>query len=221
MSRIIKINIGGVLYQTTKNTLSKDQNSMLASMFSGRHPIQPDENGYHFIDRDGKIFEYIIKFLRDDKINLDDVPKNIIKNIMDEAEYYNMTSLLTFLQKHITPEYDNIGNGEYVLQKVFSMRNIDIEKFEIFFKEVYSLDNLIKSKNGGTSSEYCNDHFLVYVRKNEPIKSYDFYDFLVVSLCEYKDLYFSHNSKKGTFTPFKSIQCVDSSSSYMRIRFNI
>jgi len=206
MSNVIKLDVGGSLYKTTKDTLTKYQDSMLASMFSGRHPMQPDKNGYHFIDRDGKIFEYILKFLRDDNINLDDVPKNIIKNIMDEAEYYNIQPLLTFLEKekHISREEDIYG-AEYVLQKIFSMYNVNVEEFERKLKETYTIDNFIKTHNG---KQFVKDHFEIIWRKNVTINGYDFYNF-VDTIGNYAHLYFNYNSSKGSFKPFKSIKIKD------------
>ena len=55
--RLVKLNVGGKIYQTTLDTLRKDPNSMLCAMFSGRHELKPDgEDGAYFIDRDGKLF---------------------------------------------------------------------------------------------------------------------------------------------------------------------
>lgn len=52
-SEWIKLNIGGVVYQTTRMTLMKDQNSMIFSMFSENELIEPGkmENGCYLIDR--------------------------------------------------------------------------------------------------------------------------------------------------------------------------
>lgn len=56
-SEWIKLNIGGVVYQTTRMTLMKDQNSMIFSMFSENELIEPGkmENGCYLIDRWGEI----------------------------------------------------------------------------------------------------------------------------------------------------------------------
>lgn len=52
-SEWIKLNIGGVVYQTTRMTLMKDQNSMIFSMFSENQLMEPGkmENGCYLIDR--------------------------------------------------------------------------------------------------------------------------------------------------------------------------
>ena len=45
-------------------------NSMLAAMFSGRHEVDTDEEGYVFIDRDGTHFGIILNFLRSGRVTL-------------------------------------------------------------------------------------------------------------------------------------------------------
>lgn len=60
----IKLNVGGQHFTTTLTTLQSYPNSMLAAMFSGRFSLKLDEDGEYFIDRNGKIFEIILDWLR-------------------------------------------------------------------------------------------------------------------------------------------------------------
>ena len=47
---IVKLNVGGKRFTTSLQTLTRDPNSMLAAMFSGRHEVQTAEDGSVFID---------------------------------------------------------------------------------------------------------------------------------------------------------------------------
>lgn len=50
----VKLNVGGIVYHTTKTTLMKDENSMIFKMFSQNDLLAPgkiDENGCYLIDR--------------------------------------------------------------------------------------------------------------------------------------------------------------------------
>jgi hypothetical protein len=60
---MIKLNIGGTFYTTSRHTLCKED-SMLSAMFSGRHSMIKDEAGAHFIDRSPKHFDRILNYLR-------------------------------------------------------------------------------------------------------------------------------------------------------------
>ena len=61
---IIKLNVGGKYYVTSRATLCADKNSMLGAMFSGIHNVTKFEDDAYFIDADGKYFRYILNFLR-------------------------------------------------------------------------------------------------------------------------------------------------------------
>eukprot|EP01090_Pellita_catalonica_P021432 TRINITY_DN8015_c0_g2_i1.p1 TRINITY_DN8015_c0_g2~~TRINITY_DN8015_c0_g2_i1.p1 ORF type:complete len:310 (-),score=36.72 TRINITY_DN8015_c0_g2_i1:37-966(-) len=89
----VRLNIGGIKFETSMSTLTKDPGSMFAAMFSGRHKIQPDEEGYYFIDRDGTHFMYILNYLRDGSLNLpDDSPSSLHKWLLNECEFYSISS---------------------------------------------------------------------------------------------------------------------------------
>lgn len=50
--------------QTSLSALSVVPDSMLGTMFSGRHKIHKQKNGSVFIDRDGTHFRVILNYLR-------------------------------------------------------------------------------------------------------------------------------------------------------------
>jgi len=93
----IRLSIGGKTYTTSVETLTKDKDSMLAAMFSGRFPLKPDKDGVHFIDRDGKNFRHILNFLRDDRFPaLED--KYFIEDLYYEAKFYQITALIDYCE---------------------------------------------------------------------------------------------------------------------------
>ena len=62
---IVELNVGGRIFATTRTTLCKDANSMLAAMFSGDlRPAHTDKEARYFIDRNGELFAVVIAFLR-------------------------------------------------------------------------------------------------------------------------------------------------------------
>ena len=97
----IKLNIGGHLYTTSTLTLTRDPQSMLATMFSGRHSIIKEGDGSCFIDRDGTHFCYILNYLRDGGFNDDMLPtdRDIQKKLLREAEYYQLSGLVALLKR--------------------------------------------------------------------------------------------------------------------------
>ena len=67
-TQVVKLNVGGVRYITSKSTLSKLGDNFLTRLLendeNGKLPCQRDDEGYIFIDRNGKLFGIILDFLR-------------------------------------------------------------------------------------------------------------------------------------------------------------
>ncbi|VDI40807.1 Hypothetical predicted protein, partial [Mytilus galloprovincialis] len=97
----IKLDVGGTIYTTSELTLTRDSESMLAAMFSGRHNIKPEEDGTIFIDRDGTHFRYILNYLRDGGIATDALPRSrqVLRELRNEAIYFQLHSLAQQIEK--------------------------------------------------------------------------------------------------------------------------
>ncbi|WAR20836.1 FIP2-like protein [Mya arenaria] len=96
----IKLDIGGQSFTTSLQTLARDQSSMLAAMFSGRHRLRQESDGSYFIDRDGAHFRHILNFLRDSGIKEGTLPNNEVAwgELLNEAEYYQISGLTDYLR---------------------------------------------------------------------------------------------------------------------------
>ncbi|RUS21645.1 hypothetical protein BC937DRAFT_91991 [Endogone sp. FLAS-F59071] len=91
----VKLNVGGYLFETSITTLTRDRQSMLAAMFSGRHALIAEADGSYFIDRDGTHFRLILNYLRDLRIpsSVTDDQK-ICDELIQEARFYQIDGLL-------------------------------------------------------------------------------------------------------------------------------
>lgn len=109
----VKLNVGGKVYKTTLDTLTKDPDSMLCAMFSGRHKLKPDsEDGAYFIDRDGKLFRYILNYLRHGELLCPD--DKILRNeLLNEASFYQVQGIISQLQDPFTKLSRIIKNGDH------------------------------------------------------------------------------------------------------------
>ncbi|KQK83668.1 BTB/POZ domain-containing protein KCTD21 [Amazona aestiva] len=98
MSEPITLNVGGKLYTTSLSTLTSFPDSMLGAMFSGKIPTKKDSQGNCFIDRDGKIFRYILNFLRTSHL---DLPEDFQEMglLRREVDFYQIQPLIEVLQE--------------------------------------------------------------------------------------------------------------------------
>ena len=85
----VKLNVGGSRFETTLSTLTRHPESMLAAMFSGRHEVPQDEDGYVFIDRDGTHFHTVLNFLRTGILNVPPSRK-AAEELKCELQYYQL-----------------------------------------------------------------------------------------------------------------------------------
>ncbi|KAL9954735.1 hypothetical protein ACROYT_G042308 [Oculina patagonica] len=96
-SSTVNLNVGGHLFKTSVQTLTKDPNSMLAAMFSGRFEMKPCEDGSFFIDRDGTHFRFILNYLRTGKLTLPE-GASFLKELEEEAEFYQIQGIIDELK---------------------------------------------------------------------------------------------------------------------------
>lgn len=92
-SEIVRLNVGGHLYTTTKSTLNKYQSLALISILKNC-----DREGNVVVDRDGRMFEYILGFLRTDKLCLPDDFSDF-DSLTTEVDFFDIPQLTSCLKK--------------------------------------------------------------------------------------------------------------------------
>ncbi|PIC49202.1 hypothetical protein B9Z55_007884 [Caenorhabditis nigoni] len=102
MTDIVKLDVGGTVFKTSKSTLTKFD-GFFRTMFETPIPITKDESGAIFIDRDPKHFRLILNFMRDGHVDLPNVSEDV-KEIQKEAQYYLLEGLVELCQKHQKPD---------------------------------------------------------------------------------------------------------------------
>lgn len=108
---IVKLNVGGQIYSTSRATLTKYSTSMLATMFSDRQAgsLIKDKGGTVFIDRDGHLFGHILEWLRTGHVRLCSAEEKELLRV--EADYYLLDELSHKLKNMIYRE--KISNNDF------------------------------------------------------------------------------------------------------------
>merc|ERR1711951_105511 len=88
---LVKLNIGGSVFHTMKKKLNICRNLRLENQIRLA-------SGEYFIDRDPRLFRYILQYLRDNT----KVPtrnRNFLTELWKEAQYYGIDPLIADLEK--------------------------------------------------------------------------------------------------------------------------
>jgi cell division septum initiation protein DivIVA len=91
----VRIDIGGVCFNTTAATLCRFPDTFIGVLFSGKHALPLDNESCHFIDRDGTHFRHILNFLRDPKEFLVvELSAGHLRELKREAKYFGVYELM-------------------------------------------------------------------------------------------------------------------------------
>jgi hypothetical protein len=106
LDEIISLDVGGTRFDTTRQTLVKDPNSMLAKMFDPLSKLKPGllRNGAYFLDRDPEWFRTILNYLRNGVL-LAETQKELLA-ILTESRYFGLTGL----EQEVTARLEDDSN---------------------------------------------------------------------------------------------------------------
>ncbi|XP_076856493.1 BTB/POZ domain-containing protein KCTD5 isoform X4 [Brachyhypopomus gauderio] len=96
----IRLNVGGTVFLTTRQTLLKEQTSFLYRLCQQQDlHSDTDESGAYVIDRDPTYFGPILNYLRHGKLVYN---KELAEEgVLEEAEFYNITPLIKLIKERI------------------------------------------------------------------------------------------------------------------------
>ena len=107
----ITLNIGGNTFSTTKLALSREQLSILCNI-EKKANLRDSEN-HIFIDRDGDLFEHILRYLETGVLYLPETFDDF-NHLHIEAKYYKLTHLSALIDKYKRKINSRRAIGTYI-----------------------------------------------------------------------------------------------------------
>ena len=126
----VKLNVGGEFFETTIETLteySEGTTSYFKALFSRQWELEKDPKDESiFIDRDGCLFGYILQYLRTGKIAIEPNRGLLRRDLIIEAQFYIIDSLVDLLninqpkkenniKSHLQPDLKNLYSDTKIL----------------------------------------------------------------------------------------------------------
>lgn len=203
MSGIVKLNVGGEIYTTTKATLQRYPNSMLGAMFNGSFTTSADDSGCVFIDRDGYLFRYVLNYLRSSALCLPDGFK-LLDQLCLEADFYQIQPLieeLNCIKK--SKEHPICKRGK--LLEIIEVRTGSIATMP-------TSNSRVKTIISGRSNIVCNLPFVKAKEKLQNTSEADFTEIELFGVCSNIRLKLGEHLQNSDWTLLSSN--VSSSSAY-------
>ncbi|CAJ0591877.1 unnamed protein product [Cylicocyclus nassatus] len=98
----VKINVGGVIFETSLSTLTRMNDTVLSAMVANRWRMQEEL----FVDRDPTHFAKVLNYLRDGDNFSPPIDEDARESLRREAEFYNLPGLA----KMCLPEVFRVGD---------------------------------------------------------------------------------------------------------------
>ncbi|CAH8539228.1 unnamed protein product [Dicrocoelium dendriticum] len=120
----VHVDVGGVLYTSSLQTLTKYPDSRLGRMFSGVTPIILDTMKQHyFIDRDGTLFRHVLNFLRTGQVNIG-AQFDEFDQLVQEVRHYELGEMLEALDR-LASERRSDGRKRVIRNKLQSRLSLN------------------------------------------------------------------------------------------------
>ncbi len=160
---IVKLNVGGKSFATLESTLLKHENSYFVDLLKNKDKVVYDENNAIFIDRNPKLFEFIIEYLRTGF--MEDLPKDFysLKRLSDEATYFKLDKLshdmyFTYLPSVI------LSQDSAPISLLFNLSDFFIKKWHLVYRG--SRDGFVPSSFHEKCDTLKNSLIIVKTAKN-------------------------------------------------------
>ena len=85
---MVRLNIGGLLFDTSRDTLSKCE--YVAPFLAGRLCHAEDRNGRLFIDRSGTLFAHLLQFMRTNALLERKLARDLKHSIVHECAFFGV-----------------------------------------------------------------------------------------------------------------------------------
>ncbi|CAM4457700.1 unnamed protein product [Lepidochelys olivacea] len=161
----VRLNVGGTVFLTTRQTLCREQKSFLCRLCQGEElQSDRDETGAYLIDRDPTYFGPILNFLRHGKLVLN---KDMAEEgVLEEAEFYNIGPLIRIIKDRLEEKNYTITQGPPKhVYRVLQCQEEELTQMVSTMSDGWRFEQLV---NIGSSYNYGNEdqtEFLCVVSK--------------------------------------------------------
>lgn len=167
----IKLNVGGKLFLTTRQTLCRESGSFLARLSQEDHslPSEKDEFGSYLIDRDSDYFSSVLNYLRHGKLILDHGLSE--EGLREEAEFYNLPKLIALCNERITERERLKKAGTKHVYRVLQCHEDELTNVISAMSDGWEFEQLIPIGDSSHVNESGHPEYLCVVSREYPVSA--------------------------------------------------
>uniref|UniRef100_A0A183C4B8 BTB domain-containing protein n=1 Tax=Globodera pallida TaxID=36090 RepID=A0A183C4B8_GLOPA len=165
----IKLNVGGKMFLTTRQTLCRESGSFLARLSQEDHslPSEKDESSSYLIDRDSDYFSAVLNYLRHGKMVLDHGLSE--EGLREEAEFYNLPKLISLCNERIAEREKNKKTGTKHVYRVLQCHEDELTNVISAMSDGWKFEQLVPIGHSLHASESGQPEYLCVVSREYPV----------------------------------------------------
>jgi len=169
VDRLCRINVGGKTFVSSLTTLTREP-SMFSGMLSGRFSVMKSNGDCMCeIDRDPTYFPFILNYLRDGTVYIDELTLLQSKMLLQESEFYQIEGLACILRRSIRAKQamkkrEITNEKEYKLLMNVASRDLSRTFRKMTLNDGYDFESWIACSSQDGSNEPQSYH-MVFSKK--------------------------------------------------------
>ncbi|KAL3081300.1 hypothetical protein niasHT_039777 [Heterodera trifolii] len=165
----IKLNVGGKVFLTTRQTLCRESGSFLARLSQEDHslPSEKDESSSYLIDRDSDYFSAVLNYMRHGKLILDQGLSE--EGLREEAEFYNLPKLISLCNERIAEREKQKKMGTKHVYRVLQCHEDELTNVISAMSDGWKFEQLVPIGHSVHASESGQPEYLCVVSREYPV----------------------------------------------------
>ncbi|KAM4650841.1 BTB/POZ domain-containing protein KCTD17 isoform 1-T2 [Discoglossus pictus] len=159
----VRLNVGGTIFLTTKHTLRREPNTFLCRLCQESQLLsERDDSGAYLIDRDPLYFGVVLNYLRHGKLIVDKDAS--IEGVLEEAEFYNIASLVKIIRDKIEEVEAKQAQQKHVY-RVLQCQEAELAQMVSTMSDSWKFEQLVNVGSAYTYSSEGQPEYLCVVSR--------------------------------------------------------
>lgn len=166
----VRLNIGGRIHVTSRSTILKYPETMLAKMLTRPDMANPDEDGSYFFDRNPDLFSYVLDFYRTDKIVYPTFVS--VEDFLLEMKFWGIDTT-----NEEFPRVEDVINFSFLMAEVQFLNQLGYKNLVSFYRHL--MDDICERISEGERTGIIGTS----LQEKDRVKIMQIFNFKYIEIC--------------------------------------